>query len=71
MLYEYIDLIESYGLKLFFVLLFLFIGMAIQDVLKKGNVPIFGRLAVWFVLCFGMAGFVFKEILITVWESQI
>ena len=71
MLYEYIDLIEAVGIKLFFVALFFLIGMAIQDVLKRGNVPQFGRLAVWFVLCFGMAGFVFKEILITVWETQI
>lgn len=71
MLYEYIDLIESVGIKLFFIALFLLIGMAIQDVLKKGNVPKFGRMAVWFVLCFGMAGFVFKEILITIWETQI
>ncbi|QUM79979.1 MULTISPECIES: DUF2788 domain-containing protein [unclassified Moritella] len=71
MLYEYIDLIESVGTKLFFVALFFLIGMAIHDVLKKGNVPQFGRVAVWFVLCFGMAGFVFKEVLITVWETQI
>ncbi|SGZ07559.1 DUF2788 domain-containing protein [Moritella viscosa] len=59
MLYEYIDLIESVGTKLFFVVLFFLIGMAIHDVLKKGNVPQLGRMAVWFVLCFGMAGFVF------------
>ena len=71
MLYEYIDLIETVGIKLFFIILFFLIGMAIQDVLKKGDVPKFGRLAVWFVLCFGMVGFVFKEILITVWETQI
>ena len=71
MLYEYIDLIESVGIKLFFITLFFLIGMANQDVLRKGNVPKFGRMAVWFVLCFGMAGFVFKEILITVWETQI
>ena len=39
MLSEHIDLIESLGLKLFFVAIFLLIGLAIQDVLKRGNVP--------------------------------
>ena len=32
MLYEHIDLIESLGLKLFFVAIFLLIGLAIHDV---------------------------------------
>ena len=39
MLSEHIDLIESLGLKLFFVAIFVLIGLAIQDVLKRGNVP--------------------------------
>jgi hypothetical protein len=50
MLSEHIDLIESLGLKLFFVAIFLLIGLAIQDVLKRGNVPRFGRFIVWLVL---------------------
>ena len=40
MLSEHIDLIESLGLKLFFVAIFLLIGLAIQDVLKRGNVSL-------------------------------
>ncbi len=36
---KHIDLIESLALNIGFVVLFFFIGMAIQDVLKKGNVP--------------------------------
>lgn len=53
MLSEHIDLIESLGLKLFFVAIFLLIGLAIQDVLKRGNVPRFGRFIVWLVLFLG------------------
>ena len=43
--------------------LFLLIGLAIQDVLKRGNVPKFGRWAVWLVLFLGMAGFLAKGII--------
>jgi hypothetical protein len=52
MLSEHIDLIESLGLKLFFVAISV-IDLAIQDVLKRGNVPRFGRLIVWLVLFLG------------------
>ncbi|SIP94007.1 Protein of unknown function [Aeromonas sp. RU39B] len=69
MLSEHIDLIESLGLKLFFVAVFLLIGLAIQDVLKRGNVPRFGRFIVWLVLFLGCAGFVAKGLIELSWEG--
>ncbi|MDK3165053.1 DUF2788 domain-containing protein [Aeromonas caviae] len=70
MLSEHIDLIESLGLKLFFVAIFLLIGLAIQDVLKRGNVPRFGRFIVWLVLFLGCAGFVAKGLIEMSWEGS-
>ncbi|QFI54201.1 DUF2788 domain-containing protein [Aeromonas simiae] len=69
MLSQHIDLIESIGLKAFFVIVFLLIGLAIQDVLKRGNVPPFGRLIVWLVLFLGCAGFVAKGLIELSWEG--
>lgn len=69
MLYEYIDQIEAIGLDLFFIAIFFFIGMAIHDVLKRGNVPRFGRLIVWLVLFLGCAGFIAKAIIQMSWEG--
>ncbi|MCT7656677.1 DUF2788 domain-containing protein [Oceanimonas sp. NS1] len=66
---DQIELLESLGLKLFFVVIFLLIGLAIQDVLKRGNVPKFGRYIVWLVLFLGCAGFVAKGIIEAAWES--
>ncbi|MGL5451840.1 MAG: DUF2788 domain-containing protein [Aeromonas sp.] len=63
MLSEHIDWIESVGLKLFFLAIFILIGLAIHDVLKRGNVPRFGRLVVWLVLFLGCAGFVAKGLI--------
>ncbi|WP_429108849.1 DUF2788 domain-containing protein [Aeromonas veronii] len=70
MLSEHIDLIESLGLKLFFVAIFILIGLAIQDVLKRGNVPHFGRFIVWLVLFLGCAGFVAKGLIELGWEGS-
>ena len=70
MLSEHIDLIESLGLKLFFVAIFLLIGLAIHDVLKRGNVPRFGRLIVWLGLFLGCAGFVAKGLIEMGWEGS-
>lgn len=51
MLYKHMETIEAIGLDLFFIVLFFFIGMAIQDVLKRGNVPrLAAALSGWF--CF-------------------
>lgn len=70
MSFEQIELLESIGLKLFFVVIFLLIGLAIQDVLKRGNVPKFGRLIVWLVLFVGCAGFIAKGIIEYTWEGN-
>lgn len=69
MLYKHMETIEAIGLDLFFIVLFFFIGMAIQDVLKRGNVPPFGRRIVWLVLFLGCAGFVAKGLIQLYWEG--
>lgn len=51
--------------------LFLLIGLAIQDVLKRGNVPKFGRWAVWLVLFLGMAGFLAKGLIQFILETNL
>jgi len=63
--------IESLLTNLAVAGLFLLIGLAIQDVLKRGNVPKFGRWAVWLVLFLGMAGFLAKGIIQFVLESNL
>lgn len=70
MLEEYTEQIETIGLYGFYLLLFLFIGLAIQDVLKKGNVPKFGRSVVWGVLFFGCIGFISKAIIEIIWLNS-
>ncbi|MCE9678742.1 DUF2788 domain-containing protein [Shewanella sp. AS1] len=70
MLSQHIELIESIGLDLFYASLFFFIGMAIHDVLKQGNVPKFGRYIVWLVLFLGCAGFVAKGLIQISWEGS-
>ncbi|WP_371185928.1 DUF2788 domain-containing protein [Thalassotalea maritima] len=70
MLSEHLELIESIGLNLFFVVIFFFIGMSIHDVMKKNDVPKKGRYVVYFVLFLGCAGFIAKGIIQFIWESQ-
>lgn len=70
MLQEYTQQIETIGLYGFYLLLFLFIGLAIQDVLKRGNVPKFGRYVVWAVLFFGCIGFISKAIIELIWVNS-
>ena len=69
MLTDYIDQIETIGLNLFFAILFLLIGLSIQDVLKKSDVPRYGRMFVWLVLFLGCAGFVVKGLIQVGWET--
>ena len=69
MLYEHINTIESLGLDLFFASFFLLIGLAIKDVLNKGNVPMFGRRIVSLVLFLGCAGFIAKGLIQMSWEG--
>jgi len=49
--------------------IFFFIGMAIQDVLKKGDVPKFGRYIVWLVLFLGCSGFIAKGLIQVFWQG--
>lgn len=70
MLQQYTEQIEAIGLYGFYLLLFLFIGLAIQDVLKKGNVPKFGRNVVWAVLFFGCIGFISKAVIEIIWVNS-
>ncbi|GIU11407.1 DUF2788 domain-containing protein [Shewanella glacialipiscicola] len=70
MLTQYMEQIETIGLNLFFASIFFFIGMAIHDVLKQGNVPKSGRFIVWLVLFLGCAGFIVKGIIQITWEGS-
>lgn len=69
MLQEYTEQIEIIGLYGFYILLFLLITLSIQDLLKRGDVPKFGRNIVWLVLFFGCLGFISKAIIEIVWTS--
>lgn len=71
MLSDNFEQIESLLTNLAIAGLFLLIGLAIQDVLKRGNVPRFGRIAVWLVLFLGMAGFIAKGIIQFVIEANL
>lgn len=71
MLSEHFELIETLGTNFALAILFLLIGLAIQDVLKKGNVPKFGRWFVWLVLFLGCAGFIAKGIIQAFWENGL
>lgn len=58
-----IEIIESVMTNFAIAILFLLIGLAINDVLKKGDVPRFGKIMVWFVLTLGMVGFIAKGLI--------
>ena len=60
--------IETLMLNLALAVLFLMIGLAIRDVLKKASVPRFGRFIVWLVLTLGCTGFVAKGLIQFFWE---
>lgn len=62
--------LESLGLNLFFAVIFFLIGMAIQDVLKRADVPSFGRKIVWGVLTFGCVGFIAKGLIQAFWVGS-
>ena len=64
------DQIEGMGLYVFFAAIFFFIGMAIHDVLKPGNVPFLGRAVVWLVLFLGCAGFIVKGFIQVYFQSM-
>lgn len=68
---ENFEQIESLLTNIAIAGLFLLIGLAIQDVLKRGDVPKFGRWAVWLVLFLGMVGFIAKGIIQFVIEANM
>ena len=69
MLQQYTEQIETISLYGFYLILYMLIGLSIQDVLKRGNVPKFGRQVVWVVLFFGCSGFIAKAIIEVVWTN--
>ena len=71
MLYEHIDKLETLGLDLFFAAIFFFIGMAIKEVVQKGNIPPFGKKMVWLVLFLGCTGFIAKGLIQLTWHNTI
>ncbi|MDO6426755.1 MULTISPECIES: DUF2788 domain-containing protein [Thalassotalea] len=70
MLAEHFALIEKIGLNLFFVFIFVFIGLSIHDIMKKNDVPKMGQYVVYFVLFLGCAGFIAKGVIQFIWENQ-
>jgi hypothetical protein len=70
MLAEHLELIEAIGLNLFFLFIFGFIGLSIYDVMNKNNVPLMGKVVVYFVLFLGCASFIAKGVIQFIWESQ-
>jgi hypothetical protein len=53
---------EAIGLWLGLGVLYLFIVLAIRDVLKKSNAPKLGQLFVWLVLFLSPAVFIIKSV---------
>lgn len=70
MLAEHYELIESIMLNFGLVGLFILMGYAIHDVLKKNNVPKIGRFITYGVLMLGAVGFVAKGIIQIILQSN-
>jgi hypothetical protein len=70
MLAEHYELIESIMLNVGLVGLFILMGYAIHDVLKKNNVPKIGRFVTYGVLMLGALGFVAKGIIQIILQSS-
>ena len=62
MLSDNYEQIEAIALDLALVGLFLLMGFAVHDVLRKNNVPMIGRVVVYLFLFLGAAGFLFKVV---------
>jgi hypothetical protein len=69
MLSDHYEQIESIALDVVIVGLFLLMVFVVYDVLRKNNVPLIGKVVVYFVLFLGAAGFIFKGIMQLVIES--
>ena len=70
MLNEYYEQIEAVVLNLALVGLFILMGFAIHDVLKKNDVPLLGRAIAYLVLFLGAAGFLAKGVIQLFWQSS-
>ncbi|MDN4503266.1 DUF2788 domain-containing protein [Alteromonadaceae bacterium BrNp21-10] len=70
MLSEYYEQIEALALNLTLLVLFILMGLAIHDVLKKNNVPLVGRVVAYGVLLLGAAGFLIKGLIQLFWQSN-
>ena len=63
MLSDYYEQIEAIGLNIAIAGLFLLMAYVVHDVLKKNQVPLIGKVVVYFVLFLGAAGFIFKGVM--------
>lgn len=70
MLSENYEQIEAIVLNFSLTALFLLMGYAVHDVLKKNDVPLAGRMVAYLVLFLGAAGFLAKGIIQIFWESS-
>jgi hypothetical protein len=70
MLAENFVLLEAIGLSLFFAFIFIFIGLSINDVMKKNDVPKTGRYIIYLVLFLGCAVFIANGFIQFFWESH-
>jgi hypothetical protein len=70
MLAEHFELIESVMMNLGLLILFLLMGFAVHDVLKKNDVPLIGRAVAYGVLGLGALGFVAKGLIQIFWVSS-
>lgn len=65
---KYVEQFEAMGLWFGLAILYIFIVLAIRDVLKKGNVPKMGQFFVWLVLFLSPLVFVLKTIFQYIYE---
>lgn len=70
MLAENFEQFEAIALNVAMVGLFGLMFYAVNDVLKKNDVPLIGKLVVYLVLFLGAAGFVAKGVIQLIWQSQ-
>jgi hypothetical protein len=68
MLNDNYEQIEAIMLYLSLTALFILMGLAIHDVLKKNDVPLIGKVAAYFVLFLGTAGFLAKGLIQLFWQ---
>jgi hypothetical protein len=69
MLSDHYEQIEAISLDIAIVGLFFLMAYVVHDVLKKNDVPLIGKVVVYFVLFLGTAGSIFKGIMQLVIEG--